>query len=247
MSLTMITQLLRHKYAVFVPLIILLRGGIFSCYHKIGWKDFLFIYRTVYISINLIFSVEIYDLWRQQRCIIYNYDYLNSFISRNFAYRQSILPHRTACLGTTFLCEGIECLMINKINDSWNIHIQFHATAVPTIMCSSMHNCICKRLLYFKGSQTWVSNPLSKIVIQPRPFSLKAWCHLPSNMDVLGLGLPSDNNFQPITSLVSLAMLGNKIVVSVTLLGYGGKHATCCLWEWKTSAKPLKNQPHAWG
>ena len=53
---------------------------------------------------------------------------------------------------------------------------------------------------------------------------------MPSNTDVLGLGLPSDNNFQPITSFVSLALLGNEeIVVGVTLLGYGGKHVTCCL------------------
>ena len=47
--------------------------------------------------------------------------------------------------------------------------------------------------------------------------------------DVVGLGLPSDNNFQPITSFVSIAMLGNEIVVGVTFLGYGGKHVTCCL------------------
>ena len=37
----------------------------------------------------------------------------------------------------------------------------------------------------------------------------------------MGLGLPSDNNFQPITSFVSIAMLGNEIVVGV--LGYGLK------------------------
>ena len=63
---------------------------------------------------------------------------------------------------------------------------------------------------------------------------LNAWIleesmsHLPSNADVLGLGLPvpSDNNFQPSTSFVSLALLGNKIVVGVTLLGYGRKHMT---------------------
>ena len=47
--------------------------------------------------------------------------------------------------------------------------------------------------------------------------------------DVVGLGLPSDNNFQLITRFVSIALLGNKIVVSVTLHGYGGKHVTCCL------------------
>ena len=40
--------------------------------------------------------------------------------------------------------------------------------------------------------------------------------------DVVGLGLPSDNNFQPTTSFVSLAMLGTKIVVGVTFLRYGG-------------------------
>ena len=32
-------------------------------------------------------------------------------------------------------------------------------------------------------------------------------------MDILGLGLPNDNNFQPITSFVSLALLGKEIVV----------------------------------
>ena len=48
--------------------------------------------------------------------------------------------------------------------------------------------------------------------------------------DVVGVVLHSDNNnFQPITRFVSLAMLGNEIVVSVTFLRYGGKHATCCL------------------
>ena len=57
-------------------------------------------------------------------------------------------------------------------------------------------------------------------------FSKKAWRHLPSNTDVLGLGLPIDNSFQPIISVVSLALLGNEIVVGVTLLGYGGKHVT---------------------
>ena len=53
----------------------------------------------------------------------------------------------------------------------------------------------------------------------------------------LGLGLPSDNNFQPITSFVSLALLGNKIVVGVTLLGYGGKPVTCCFREWHLRTK----------
>ena len=47
--------------------------------------------------------------------------------------------------------------------------------------------------------------------------------------DVVGLGLPSDNNFQPITSLVSIAILGNEIVVGVTFLRNDGKHVTCCL------------------
>ena len=47
--------------------------------------------------------------------------------------------------------------------------------------------------------------------------------------DVVGLGLPSDNNFQPITSFVSIAMLGKEIVVGVTFLRYSGKHMTCCL------------------
>ena len=47
-----------------------------------------------------------------------------------------------------------------------------------------------------------------------------------NNADVFGLGLPSDNNFQPITSFVSLALLGNKIMVGVTLLGYGRKQVT---------------------
>ena len=44
---------------------------------------------------------------------------------------------------------------------------------------------------------------------------------------IVGLGLPSDNNFQPITRFVSTEMLGNEIVVGVTLHGYGGKHVTC--------------------
>ena len=56
-------------------------------------------------------------------------------------------------------------------------------------------------------------------------------------MDVLGLGLPSDNNFQPISSFVSLALLSNEIVVGVTLLGYGGKYVTCCLREYKSLNK----------
>ena len=33
-------------------------------------------------------------------------------------------------------------------------------------------------------------------------------------LDVVGLGLPNDNNFQPITSFVSIVMLGNEIVHS---------------------------------
>ena len=41
----------------------------------------------------------------------------------------------------------------------------------------------------------------------PNSFSKKAWRHLPSYTDVLGLGLPNDNNFPPITSIVSLEML----------------------------------------
>ena len=44
--------------------------------------------------------------------------------------------------------------------------------------------------------------------------------------DVVGLGLPSDN-FQPIASFVSIAMLGNEILVGVTFLRYGGKRVTC--------------------
>ena len=39
-------------------------------------------------------------------------------------------------------------------------------------------------------------------------------------------GLPSDNNFQPITRFVSIALLGNEILVGETLHGYGGKHMT---------------------
>ena len=64
----------------------------------------------------------------------------------------------------------------------------------------------------------------SIIYIYKSLFSEKAWRNLPSNTDVLGFGLPSDNNFQPITSFASIALLGNEIVVGVTLLGYGGKH-----------------------
>ena len=71
----------------------------------------------------------------------------------------------------------------------------------------------------------------SIIYIYKSLFSEGAWRHFPSNTNVLGLGLPSDNNFQPTTSFVSQALLGNEIVGGVTLLGYGGKHVTCCLWE----------------
>ena len=42
-------------------------------------------------------------------------------------------------------------------------------------------------------------------------------------MDVVGVGLPSFNNFQPITSFVSIAMPCNEIVVGVTFLRYRGK------------------------
>ena len=48
--------------------------------------------------------------------------------------------------------------------------------------------------------------------------------------DVVGAGLLSDN-FQPISSFVSIAMLGNKIVVGLTFFSYGWKHVTCCFWE----------------
>ena len=62
-------------------------------------------------------------------------------------------------------------------------------------------------------------------------FSKKALRHFPDNRDVLGLGLHSDDNFQPISSFASLEMLGNEIVVDVTLLEYGRKHVTCFLRE----------------
>ena len=62
-------------------------------------------------------------------------------------------------------------------------------------------------------------------------FSKKAWCHFPNNRDILGLGLPSDNNFQPITSFVSLALLWQRDSGRCNLLGYGRKHVTCCLRE----------------
>ena len=75
-------------------------------------------------------------------------------------------------------------------------------------------------------------------------FSKKAWRHLPNNADVFGLGLPSDNNFQPITSFVSLELLGNEIVVGVTLLGYGRKHVTCCLRELNKYCKVVGSQGH---
>ena len=45
--------------------------------------------------------------------------------------------------------------------------------------------------------------------------------------DVVGAGPLSDDNFQPIASFVSIAMLGNQIVVGLTFLSYGGKHMTC--------------------
>ena len=47
----------------------------------------------------------------------------------------------------------------------------------------------------------------------------------------MGLGVPSDGNFKPITSFVSLSLLGNEIVVGVTLLGYGRKHVTLVVFE----------------
>ena len=47
--------------------------------------------------------------------------------------------------------------------------------------------------------------------------------------DVVDVGLFSDNNFQPIASFVSIAMLGNEITVGSTFLGYSGNHVTCCL------------------
>ena len=40
---------------------------------------------------------------------------------------------------------------------------------------------------------------------------------------------PDVMGFQPITSFVSIAMLGIELVVGVTFRGYGGKHVTCCL------------------
>ena len=62
-----------------------------------------------------------------------------------------------------------------------------------------------------------------------RSFSKKAWRHL-LTQDVVGLlGLLSVDNHNHKLSPYSiyiyiLAMLGNEIVVSVTFLGYGGKH-----------------------
>ena len=58
-------------------------------------------------------------------------------------------------------------------------------------------------------------------------FSKKKWRHLLSNPDVLGVGPISDNNFQPIDSFVSLAMLGDEIVVRLTSLTHGWNHVTC--------------------
>ena len=79
-------------------------------------------------------------------------------------------------------------------------------------------HCILYSPLSCGVSQSSILGPLLFIL-----FSKKAWRHLSSNTDVLGLGLPSDNNFQPIASFVSLEMLGNEIVVGVTLLGYDGE------------------------
>ena len=59
-------------------------------------------------------------------------------------------------------------------------------------------------------------------------FSKKAWRHFPNNRDILGLG---DNNFQPITSFVSLALLWQRDSGRCILLGYGRKHMTYCLRE----------------
>ena len=64
-------------------------------------------------------------------------------------------------------------------------------------------------------------------------FLKKAWRHFPNNRDILGLGLPNDNNFQPVTSFVSLALLWQRDSGRCNLLGYGRKHVTCCLWEWR--------------
>ena len=65
--------------------------------------------------------------------------------------------------------------------------------------------------------QTWDTIHISYVTIcrmgkksEMVEFSKKAWRHspgFPGNRDILGLGLPSDNNFQPITSFVSLALL----------------------------------------
>ena len=53
-------------------------------------------------------------------------------------------------------------------------------------------------------------------------------------LDIVGVGLSSDNNFQPITSFVSnaTALLCNEILLGVTFLRYDGKHVTCCLLEY---------------
>ena len=40
-------------------------------------------------------------------------------------------------------------------------------------------------------------------------------------LDVVGIGLLSDDNFQP--SFFSIAMLGNEILVNLTFLSYGGQ------------------------
>ena len=50
--------------------------------------------------------------------------------------------------------------------------------------------------------------------------------------DVVGAGQLGDNNFQPIASFVSIAVLGNEIVVGLTfLISYRKKRVTCCLPE----------------
>ena len=74
--------------------------------------------------------------------------------------------------------------------------------------------CLCwlavKRRKLVRNSYKFVqicTNSYKFVQISNNIFSKKAWCHFPSNRDILGLGLPRDNNFQPITSFVSLAIL----------------------------------------
>ena len=101
----------------------------------------------------------------------------------------------------------------SKSSDMVLIDASIWLAVIKTFIWLAVNKTATAGPSYTKGRDVWYVMGISK----------KAWRHFHSGVN----NFPSDNNFQPITRFVSLEMLGNEIVVGVTLHEYGGKPVTC--------------------